>query len=84
MPVDGNGEEKINITIELFGVFRINRFKEESGRYRPGITSREIFQDLRLPQQLLGIVVINGVHAGVDDVLHDGDTLSLFPLLCGG
>ena len=74
----------MKIRIKLAGVFRINRFKEEDRTYLPGITVREVVEDLRLPEHLLGIVVINGMHAGVEDVLQDGDTLALFPLLGGG
>jgi molybdopterin converting factor small subunit len=74
----------VKIRIKLAGVFRINRFKEEERTYPPGITVREVVEDLRLPEHLLGIVVINEVHAGTEDVLQDGDTLALFPLLGGG
>jgi molybdopterin converting factor small subunit len=74
----------IKIRIKLAGVFRINRFKEEERTYPPGTTVREVVEDLRLPEHLLGIVVINEVHAGAEDVLQDGDTLALFPLLGGG
>jgi molybdopterin converting factor small subunit len=75
---------EIKVRIKLFGVFRIDRFKDEVRNYPVGISAREIVEDLRLPDHLLGIVVINDVHAGTEDVLQDGDTLSLFPLLDGG
>jgi molybdopterin converting factor small subunit len=75
---------EIEVRIKLFGVFRIDRFKDEVRNYPAGVSAREIVEDLRLPDHLLGIVVINDVHAGSEDVLHDGDTLSLFPLLDGG
>jgi molybdopterin converting factor small subunit len=76
--------DEVRVCIKLFGVFRINRFKEEVRSYPPGVSAREVIKDLQLPGHLLGIVVINDVHAGTDDLLRDGDTLSLFPLLCGG
>ena len=76
--------DEIKVCIKLFGVFRINRFKEEVRSYPPGVSAREVVEDLQLPGHLLGIVVINDVHAGTDDLLRDGDALSLFPLLCGG
>ena len=74
----------VEIRIKLIGVFRINRFKEEVRTYSHGVSVREVFEELQLPENLLGIVVINGKHGTTADVLHDGDTLSLFPLLDGG
>ncbi|HXV20558.1 MAG TPA: MoaD/ThiS family protein [Desulfuromonadales bacterium] len=79
-----NTSDPVKIRIRLAGVFRINRFKEAERTYPPGIRVREVIEDLQLPEHLLGIVVINDVHAGTEDVLRDGDTLALFPLLGGG
>jgi hypothetical protein len=76
--------ENVKIKIELFGIFRINRFKVEVRNYPCGVSARQVVEDLRLPENLLGIVVINGVHADVDDILQNDDTLALFPLLDGG
>jgi molybdopterin converting factor small subunit len=76
--------DQVKVCIKLFGVFRINRFKEEVRSYPSGVSARVVVEDLQLPWHLLGIVVINDLHAGIDDLLQDGDTLSLFPLLCGG
>lgn len=74
----------MKITIKLFGVFRIDRFKEAVCDYPPGTTAREVVTVLRIPDQLFGIVLINGVHAQIDDHLSDGDVLSLLPILGGG
>jgi molybdopterin converting factor small subunit len=43
-----------------------------------------VVEDFQLPGRWLGTVVVNDVHAGTDDLLRDGDALSLFPLLVGG
>jgi molybdopterin converting factor small subunit len=74
----------MNIKIRLFGVFRIDRFKEETRSVPPGTSAREVAEELRLLPHLLGIVVINDRHANLDDTLQEGDTLALFPLLDGG
>jgi molybdopterin converting factor small subunit len=76
--------DTVRVTIKLIGVFRINRFKEEVRTYSTGVSVREVVEELQLPGDLLGIVVINSIHASTADVLHDGDTLTLFPLLDGG
>ena len=72
------------IKIKLYGIFRIDRFKEEVCDYPSSATVREVVEKLGISDQLLGIVLINGVHAGVDDLLKDSDVLSLLPLLGGG
>jgi len=74
----------VEIRIKLYGVFRLERFREEIRSYPPGITARDVVVQLRISEQLLGIVLINGVHAGLDDSLQDGDVLSLLPILGGG
>ena len=74
----------MNVNIQLFGIFRIDRFKEQQREYPPGTRAQDVIDDLRIPTTLLGIVLINGVHAAADDILTDGDSLALLPLLDGG
>lgn len=74
----------MKITVSLHGVFRIDRFKEEFRDYPEGTKVREVVEDLRLCERLLGIVVINDRHGELNDVLKDGDILKLLPLLDGG
>lgn len=74
----------VQITIKLFGVFRTARFLQEVRAYPDGTTVADVVRDLGLPEHLLGIVVIDGVHASTADILQDGATLALLPLLDGG
>jgi sulfur carrier protein ThiS len=74
----------MKITVKLYGVFRIDRFKEEIREYPEGTRVKDVMQDLAFSDKLLGTVVINDVHATVDQVLHDGDSLMILPLLDGG
>lgn len=74
----------MDITIKLVGPFRITRFKEAVREYSFGTCVREVIEELRIPIRLLGIVLINDIHAGVDDVLNDGDTVCLLPFIDGG
>ena len=74
----------MNITIKLVGTFRIGRFIETVREYPSGTCVREVVDELRIPDPLLGIVLINDIHADVEDVLNDGDTLCLLPLIDGG
>ncbi len=74
----------MKVTIKLFGVLRIDQFKEEAREYLPGTIVQEVLVDLNIPLNLLGTILINGVHAGDKEKLHDGDNLWLLPILCGG
>ncbi|MDA3902061.1 MAG: MoaD/ThiS family protein [Desulfuromusa sp.] len=74
----------MQITVSLHGIFRIDRFKKEMCEYPDGSSAQRVIDDLQIPIQLLGIVLINGIHAKAEDILQSGDTLMLLPLLEGG
>ena len=74
----------MKINVKLVGMFRIGRFKEKQLEYPAGAMVSAIIDDLQLPKGVLGIILINGVHAGEQDSLKDGDALSLLPMLDGG
>ncbi len=74
----------MNITVKLFATFRNGRFKADQQERPEGTTGRTVMLDLGLTEEEMGVVLVNGRHAGLDDPLHEGDTLSLFPLVGGG
>ncbi|MCW8859752.1 MAG: MoaD/ThiS family protein [Deltaproteobacteria bacterium] len=74
----------MQITVSLHGIFRRERFKEQLFDYPSGTKVQEVIDDLQIPIPLLGIVLINGVHAECADILNVDDKLSLLPLLDGG
>ena len=74
----------MEITVSLHGVFRIDRFKQETLDYPEGSSAQKVIDDLQIPTKLRGTILINRVHAIPTDILHDGDTLMILPLLEGG
>jgi len=48
------------------------------------LTLAGLFARLELPRSAVGLRLVNGLHAGLDDALHPGDEVSLFPPLGGG
>lgn len=74
----------MQVTIKLVGVFCRDRFKEERRSYQETATIREIVTELGISLPLLGIILINGSHAGIDDRFSDGDTITLLPFIDGG
>ncbi len=74
----------MQITVSLHGVFRIDRFKRETLPFPDDSTVQDVIDSLKIPEKLLGTTLINKIHAKPTDVLHDGDTLMILPLLEGG
>lgn len=74
----------MHITVKLFASFRTGRFEIETCDYPPGTTVADVADTLKLPQNELGIMMINNRHVKLERVLAEGDTLALFPLLGGG
>ena len=74
----------MKVTIKLVGIFQIGRYKQVVREYPSGTCVREVVDELRIPDPLLGIVLINDIHAVVEDFLKDGDILCLLPLIDGG
>lgn len=72
------------LTIKLYGVFRIDRFKEQQLEFVAGDCVEEVVDHLQLNRQLLGIILINDMHADINATLVDGDVLALLPILEGG
>jgi molybdopterin converting factor small subunit len=47
-------------------------------------TVDDIVKELKLPDDIPRIIIVNGLHAEADYVVQDGDVVSLFPPLAGG
>jgi len=72
----------MRITVKLFASFRTGRFQEKVLDVRGGARAGEVVAELGLPAP--GIVLVNERHAGLDDVLREGDAVQLFPPVGGG
>ena len=78
------GGDHMKIKLKLFASFRIGRFKEQICEYPEGVIVKEIVQQLGIEKESLGIILLNGQHANDSKALHEGDVLSLIPLIGGG
>jgi molybdopterin converting factor small subunit len=74
----------MKVTVKLFATFREGRFKVEERDCPAGTTCGEIVAAIGLPEEELGIVLVNSRHAPLDQELGEGDAVSLFPLVGGG
>jgi molybdopterin converting factor small subunit len=74
----------MQITVKLFASFRAGRFIRENREVATGTRVADVADALGIALSEIGIIMINGRHAEAEQELHDGVTLSLFPLLGGG
>ena len=45
---------------------------------------QNILLRLKIPEEMPKIILVNGIHGKEDQVLKDGDVLSVFPPVAGG
>jgi sulfur carrier protein len=45
---------------------------------------QDILSRLKIPEEIPKIILINGVHGKKEQVLKEGDVLSIFPPVAGG
>lgn len=76
----------MRITVRLFAQYREGFFKEEVREFPLETTVQEVIENLGIRVDLypIGIMVLNGRHASLETILHEGDVLGLFPKVGGG
>jgi len=79
----------MEIEVKLFATLR-NYLPKGSSRFscKMGIDGSTRIQDillrLKIPEQIPKIILINGVHGKKEQILKEGDVLSVFPPVAGG
>ena len=72
------------VEVKLFATFRENRFKEKEMELPEGSSAAEVLSHLKIPQDQLGILLVNGRDASVGRKLVGNDVVSIFPAIGGG
>ncbi len=72
----------MNITVKLYASFRMKWGQGIIRACRPGSTIVDVVAAIGIPDNESFVIVLNGLHASLDDYLHEGDILSLMPLDC--
>ncbi|OGL43225.1 MAG: hypothetical protein A2W05_04145 [Candidatus Schekmanbacteria bacterium RBG_16_38_10] len=49
-----------------------------------GITIQELLNQFGIPERETKILIVNGIHADLDQKLKDGDRVAIFPPVAGG
>ncbi|MBT9139857.1 MAG: hypothetical protein DDT30_00429 [Dehalococcoidia bacterium] len=74
----------MKVTVKLFATLRHNRFKVAEHEYSAAPTILAVAEELGIPREEMALAMVNGVLVSVEQVLQNGDTLSIFPPIGGG
>ncbi len=79
----------MTIELRLFGSLRTYLPEKSNGfscqmELKEGATVGDLFQEVKIPQEISKIVLVNAVHADTRQVLKEGDKVSVFPPVAGG
>lgn len=74
----------MKLEVRLFATFRDGREKKYFLDLNEGTTPRDIVNMLKIDEEEVAILLINGRDGKLETVLKDNDVLSLFPPVGGG
>jgi len=86
---EGGKFNSMEIEVKLFATLR-DYLPKGSSRFscKMGVDDSTRVQDilsrLKIPEEIPKIILINGVHGKKEQMLKDGDVLSVFPPVAGG
>lgn len=74
----------MKITVKLYAVLQIGRFKEKILDYPVETAVGTVVESLKLPPEHVDILLVNGLHVDSGHLLQENDTLSVLPMVEGG
>lgn len=74
----------MKVTVKLFASFQAGRFNLEIRDYPDQTPIGTVVRELNIPEAEVGILLLNHVHAKMEQPLSEGDVLAIFPLVGGG
>lgn len=74
----------MTVEVKLFATFRDNRFKSKAIEVADGFTVGGILKDLKIEFEQIGILLVNGLSADVEQSLVENDVVAVFPAIGGG
>jgi molybdopterin converting factor small subunit len=86
---ENEGLTSMEIEVKLFATLR-DYLPKGSGRFSCKIEVddstrvQDVLSRLKIPDEFPKIILINGVHGKKDQLLKEGDVLSIFPPVAGG
>jgi molybdopterin converting factor small subunit len=77
-------EDLVEIEVRLFAGLRDGRFKKRTVQVRKRARLRDVLADLDIPEEEVGLPLVNGTYSELSVELSRGDVLSIFPAVGGG
>lgn len=74
----------MSVTVKLFATFQKGRFQVAPRACPPGTTLATLVDELAIPREEIGVLLVGGRHAELEHAPAPGDVVSIFPLLGGG
>ncbi|MFO8113733.1 MAG: MoaD/ThiS family protein [Desulfosalsimonadaceae bacterium] len=74
----------MKVRVKLFAVLRDGRFRDREMEFPDGSSLGNAMDSIGIPREEVSLPLINGRYSSMDDQLHDGDVLSVFPSVGGG
>ena len=74
----------MGIEVRLFATFRNGRFKTKNLDLPNDCAVKDLLENLKIPVDEVGILMVNGKNVGVEQKLFDSDVLAIFPAIGGG
>lgn len=74
----------MKLAVKLFATLRLNRFDQKSLDLPDNSAVKDVVNLLEIPEKEAAILFINSRHAQLETILHEGDTLAIFPPVGGG
>jgi len=73
----------MEVNVKLFASLREGRFKADTANLEENSSVADIIEKYNLPFEEVAVCFVNGRDADNDHILHNGDTVSLFPPVGG-
>ena len=74
----------MQVQVRLYATFRNDRFNEQMRDYPPGTTIKDVLDELKIEESLVGTLFVDFKYATSDQVLYEGANLGIFPVVGGG
>jgi molybdopterin converting factor small subunit len=74
----------IHVTVKLYGLLQDIMWKERRLRVKPGITVKEVLDELEVAEYMISFLTVNGKRVSMAYELKDNDMLMVFPWIIGG
>ena len=74
----------MKVEVRLFAYFREGREKKQILELNEGATIKEVLDIIKIMEEEVSIILLNGRDGSADRELKNGDVLALFPPVGGG